>query len=73
MSLKDSLIKPIKHKPKNWLDEIKAKMSEEDFNWLLECVSNAEDFSGAYLSSKLTELGYPVSTTTINKLRQRIG
>jgi len=72
MSLKDSLTKPERFKPKSWLDQMKEELSEEDFSWLLDCINNPKDFSGLYLSRKLTELGHPVSVSTINNLRRDI-
>lgn len=70
MSLKDSLIKPEKFKPRSWLDQMKEELAQEDFIWLIECINNPKDFSGLYLSRKLTELGHPVSVSTINNLRK---
>ena len=70
MSLKDSLVKPEKFKPRSWLDQMKEELSPEDFDWLIDCINNPKDFSGMYLSTKLTELGYPVSVSTINNLRK---
>lgn len=71
MSLKDVLVVPEKHRPANWYDTMKATLSKEDFQWLDDCINNTQQFSGVYIAEKLTQAGYPVSSTTINSLRKQ--
>ena len=72
MSLKESLVKPVRYKHKSWLEQMQEELSAEDFAWLMECLQNKRDFSGAYLAKKLTELGHEVSHTTINAIRSNL-
>ena len=72
MALKDVLQKQTKSKPTSWLDEMEAKLSQDDFNYLMACIKDTENFSGAYIAQSLTKAGYGVSITTINKIRKSL-
>jgi len=72
MPLKDVLVKPTKAKQSTWFDIISQQLDKEDLDWLMDCMKNKHDFSGVYISEKLTEAGYAVSSTTINKLRKSL-
>lgn len=71
MALRDVLKKQEKAKPKTWLEVLSEELDKEDYEWLIECLKNRKDFSGVYIANKLTEAGYPVSSTTVNQTRQR--
>ena len=72
MPLKDVLVKPVKEKQSTWFDVISQQLDKEDLDWLMDCLKNKRDFSGVYIAEKLTEAGYPVSSTTINNLRKSL-
>ena len=72
MALKDVLVAPSKAKPVTWFDTIAEQLDKEDFDWLMECLKNKRDYSGVYIAEKLTEAGYPVSSTTINNIRKSL-
>lgn len=72
MALKDVLVIQPQKRPKTWLETTQQKMTEEDYAWLLACLNDFENFSGAYIAKKLTEAGYPISITTINQIRQTL-
>jgi len=71
MPLKDVLTPPVKQRPANWYDSMKATLDEADLEWLDACLENKALFSGAYIAEKLTQAGYPVSATTINQTRKQ--
>jgi hypothetical protein len=68
--LKNILTRPETYRVPNWIDQAKATMDGDDYDYLVECL-NDSTFSNAYLANKLTEAGYPVSRTTIANIRQR--
>jgi hypothetical protein len=72
MALKDLLTAEPKPEPKGWLHLIKKQLDEEDYEWLLACLKNEQDYSAHYLARKLTQLGYPVSNSTISKVRKNL-
>lgn len=72
MALKDVLVKQQKSKPKTWFETISEQLEPEDLEWLIACIKNNKDYSAPYIADKLTEAGYPVSSTTINKIRKQL-
>jgi hypothetical protein len=72
MALKDVLTKPVKFRPANWYEVTVTQLDKEDREWLDACLADTANFSGVYIANKLTEAGYPVSSTTINNLRKTI-
>jgi hypothetical protein len=72
MALKDVLTKPVKFKPKSWLEIMAEQLDPEDYQWLVDCIADTTNYSGSYIASKMTQAGYPVSPTTINNLRKLI-
>lgn len=72
MALKDVLVKQVQAKPKTWFDTISEQLDKDDLEWLMECLKNKREFSGVYIADKLTEAGYPVSSTTINSFRKSL-
>lgn len=69
MSLRDTLVKPVKNR-ETWIKQAKQKMDKDDWNYFVEVLKDTE-FSCSYIARKMTEAGYPVSGTTISNLRNR--
>lgn len=72
MALKDILTKQEKFRPANWYETTIAVLDKEDREWLDACLRDTRNFSGVYISDKLTEAGFPVSPTTINNIRKAL-
>lgn len=72
MALKDILTAEPKPESRDWLSKIKKQLDEEDYEWLTNCLKNEQDYSAHYLARKLTQLGYPVSNSTISKIRKNL-
>jgi hypothetical protein len=72
MALKDILTAEPKRESKDWLHSMKKQLDEEDYEWLMSCILNEQDYSAHYLARKLTQLGYPVSNSTISKIRKNL-
>lgn len=73
MALKDLLIAQPKQSPnRSWLQEMELQLDAEDYQWLLDCLKNEKDFSAHNLARQLTKLGYPVSNSTISKIRRNL-
>ena len=72
MALKDVLVKQVKPKASTWFDTISTQLDKDDLDWLMDCLRNKHDYSGVYIAEKLTEAGYPVSSTTINNIRKTL-
>lgn len=70
MSLRDVLTKKEKYRPKNWLEEVSTQLDKDDFAWLVDCIKNSNEFSGAYIADTMNKFGIPVSASTINNLRK---
>jgi hypothetical protein len=70
MALKDLLTIEPKPESKGWLAKMEKQLDAEDYEWLLSCLKNEQDYSAHYLARKLTQLGYPVSNSTISKIRK---
>lgn len=73
MSLKDIIGEPPAkgHHPKTWMQTMSEKLSEEDFQALIDALKDRR-YSAAYLSRKLTSAGHNVSRTTIVVTRQKL-
>ena len=69
MSLRELLAEPKLSRRKTWLEWAKETMSEDDYEYFLECLDDNR-FSNRYLAAKTTEAGYRVSETTIHNLRR---
>lgn len=71
MALQDALPKPVKAKPIGWYEQLTAQLDKDDQEYLDSCLADTTNYSGAYIARKLTQAGYPVSTTTINEYRKK--
>lgn len=73
MALRDELIaEPKQHATKSWLQQMEEQLDAEDYQWLLDCLKNEKDFTAHSLARQLTKLGYPVSNSTISKIRKNL-
>lgn len=72
VALKDLLTKPEPKKAKTWYEGIQKALDKEDLDYFHQVLANPDEFSGTYIADKMTEAGFPVSSTTINSLRRRI-
>lgn len=74
MSLKDVLTAPAAPAaPESWFEKMERTLPADDFEWLVACIKDKNTYSGSYIARKMTAYGYPVSSTTINTIRGRIG
>lgn len=73
MALRDALVaQPKTHSLKSWLQQMEEQLDAEDYAWLLDCLKNEKDFTAHSLARQLTKLGYPVSNSTISKIRKNL-
>lgn len=73
MALKDQLIaQPKAPAAKSWLQLMEEQLDAEDYEYLLACLKDARNFSAHALARQLTKLGYPVSNSTISKIRKNL-
>ena len=72
MALKDAIPVQTKSKPTSWLELMQQTLPDDDFEYLMACIRDEANFSGAYLARQLTKAGHIVSVTTINKIRKSL-